>query len=367
LTLITLLSCRKPVNLFRTGTLSSKNYCDTLFYDKNNEHIVLPVIVNGKPKKVIFDTGADFIVFPNDSSDSKIKCNLTDAYGNVSQCNVMLIQSLGISNKSITNLYSINVDHLPAPFLCSCDGLIGNNVIKSSNWLIDESKLVFSNRPFDVFDKQVTLNIFYYDSNRLFSNVIINDNMLDTCLFDYGGNFDIQLPYKYYEHFKESFKPNRINNKISTSYGVNGISAPDTVLSINCNVNFNGIQIDSVNIDFVKKGEKRLGYIFLKRFNKVVINNTTNQLLIDTLRRNTNYTEPLYLFDWIDGHFVVSRTIVENKDVKIGDRYDEINSAKGNSFSDYCDFLKWRDSLMSEEWLYLRTNDNEIIRINNRR
>jgi hypothetical protein len=365
--IITLFSCSKKINVFKTGTVQSKGYVDTLQIDNTNRYIVVKVKINGQSHKLIFDTGADLILLPKDSSaSSKIKVRLTDANKRISDIDTKHIEDLVISKTHFSDLYSLSID-LPAPFLCYGDGLIGNNVFKSSNILIESGQMIISDHPFDLVNNKMTLDIFYFGANRLFSNIILNNCQLDTCLFDYGGNYDIQLPYYYYENFKSCFKPNKIINKISTPYSAHGISVPDTALRLNCNVDFNGIHIDSVNIDFVKKSEKRLGYIFLKRFNKIVINNTTNKLLIDALGSNANSHEPIYLFDWTDGRFIVSRTIMENMEIKIGDRFDEINSTKSNSFLNYCDFLKWRDSLMKDEWLYIKTSENKTIKINNRR
>jgi hypothetical protein len=361
-----LFSCSPKINVLKTATIKSKGYTDTLYFDNTNKFIVIKAKINGYSCNLIFDTGADVITLQQDNSQaSKIKGKLSDINGLVSDINIKHLDDVLISKTHLSDLYSVSMD-FPAPFLCFGDGLIGNNAFKSSNILIESGQILLSDSPFDIINKKTTLSIFYLYTNSLHSNIILNNCNIDTCLFDYGGSYDIQLPYKYYENYKECFKPNRISNEISYSYGLNGISVPDTALRVNCNVNFNGIHIDSVNIDFTKNGGKHLGYVFLKRFNKVAINNTINQLSIDSIESNTISSNHIYSFDWIDGYYVVSRTILENEEVKIGDRYDEINSTKSKDFSDYCDFLKWRDSLMKEEWLYLKTLDNKIIKINNR-
>ncbi len=371
LILISFLSCNKRINVFKTGTLSSKNYGDTLAYDINNKFIVLPVKVDGKPRKMVFDTGSDFVAFAKDGSSSKIKCNLKDANGNVTLCNVAQIHFFDISNTSITDLYSLNLD-LPAPFLCFSEGIVGNNAIKSGNWLIDENKVIFSKNPFEILDKQVSLDIFYYDSNRLHSNVTMNGNRLDTCLFDYGGLYDIELSKSYYERNITSLKPNKITQQINTTYGVNGKSSPDTVLRLNCNINFSGFKIDSVNIVIKNKGENCVGLLFLKRFEKVAINNTNRKLVFGNLIKATKPTpqECLFSFDLINGFFVVDKKILNEPNssaLNIGDKFVEINTKKSADLKNYCDFLVFKDSLMKFEMLELKTVENKIIKIINRR
>jgi len=257
--------------------------------------------------------------------------------------------------------------------LCFCNGIIGNNVIKSSNWLIDQNKIVFSDRPFNNLVKQVSLDIFYYDSNRLFSNVIINGNRLDTCLIDYGGLYDnIEISKSYYERNLTRFKPNKITRQIRTSYGANGKSLPDTIFSLNCNINFNGLKIDSVNIVIKNKGENLIGFQFLKRFEKVAINNTNKKLVFGNLLKTTTtlQKECLFSFDLINGFFVVASKILNEPNssgLNIDDKFIEINTIKSSDFKSYCEFLVFKDSLIKFEYLNLKTIDNKMIKINNRR
>lgn len=366
--MISLISCTNQINVFKTATSESKSYRDTLVYD-NNKFIVLPIKVNGETRKMMFDTGADLVVFPKDSSTSKIKCNLRDANGNVTLCDISPIDCLEIANNNFTGLFSFKLD-LPAPFLCFCDGIIGNNVIKSCNWLIDNNKVVFSDNAFDIPNKRLSLDIFYYGSNRLFSNLEFNGNQLDTCLFDYGGLFDIELSKKYYEKNKESFYPNKITREIRRSYGANGKTLPDTVLNIDCNINFNGIKIDNANIIISNNYENRFGVQFLRRFEKIAINNINGKMLFGNLIDTTKHLQQkcLFSFDLINGFFVIDSKILDelkSSKLNVGDKFIEINNRKRTDFKNYCDFLVFKDSLNNSEYVELKTITNRTINIDN--
>jgi hypothetical protein len=236
--------------------------------------------------------------------------------------------------------------------------------------MITENMTIFSNKSFDIKNEKISLDIFYYSSNRLHSNILINNIPIDTFLFDYGGTYDIELPKSFYEKNKTSFKPNKITNQIKTTYNAIGKSLPDTVLRLNCNINFNGIQIDSVNIVFRHYKEKRVGYLFLRRFKDVVINNSSGKLFFSDLVKTTKpiQHEPIFKFDLINGFFVVDSKILNelsSSKLNIGDKFVEINSFKSNEFKTYCDFFDWTDSLFLNEYLDLKTAENKIIRINN--
>jgi hypothetical protein len=357
------------MDIFKTGTLQHLNdYCDTLRYDNKKKLIVLPVKVNGVHRKMIFDTGADIVLLTKDSSNSKIKIKL-NANESSAIIDVVPLHNIELSNNHYSDLYAIRAN-LPAPILCVCDGIIGNNIIKSSNWKITENMTIISNKPFDIQNEKLSLNIFYYSSNRLHSNIVINNIPIDTCLFDYGGIYDIELPISFFERNKASFKQNKIAKRIKSSYNAIGKSLPDTVLRLNCNIDFNGIQIDSVNIVFSHYKEKRIGYLFLKRFKNIVINNSSGKLLFSDLIKTTKpiQHEPIFKFDLIDGFFVVDSKILNelsSSELNIGDRIVEINSFKSNDFKTYCDFFNWSDGLIKYQYLDLKTTENKIIRINN--
>lgn len=368
LVIVSLLSCNKPINVFKTGVLQSKNYGDTVACYRDNEFIVLPVSIDGKPKKMLFDTGADLVALPKDGSNSNLKMSIRDSHSNVRECAVSPVHSLNISSSVVTNLYSLKLD-FPSVFFCFSDGLLGNNVIKSSNWLLSKDKLIFSSVPFDIPEKQVSLAVFYYGSNGLHSNFLLNGNRMDTCLFDSGGLFDIELSKGYYDRNRTSFKPNRITYLAKSSFGVHGKSLPDTVTRLNCTISFNGFRMDSVDIVIKTKGENRIGLKFLRRFEKVAINNSDGQLLFGKIDGSRNsLPECLFSFDLIDGFFVVDSKILnvqESSIFNIGDKLVEINSIKSADFKSYCDFLVFRDNLTKSRYLELKTADNKMVKINN--
>ncbi len=361
-------SCTHQMNVFRTGREDSKVLLDSMNYVHNGKNIVLPVTVNGVSESFLFDTGADVVLTKGNPSDTNYNAQITDANGNVRKCKVEQLNGFKINNHAIHNIYSFSTE-FPAPLLCFANGVIGNPVIRPFNWLINENKVYFSSKPFSLPDA-VTLNTFYYGANRLFSNVRLNGVQVDTCLMDYGGLFDIELPLELYLKHPDQFVSKDQVQKIETSYGVNGKSVPDTVLSMNCNIVFNGIRIDHVNIIFKPKCEKRIGYLFLRRFDHVAINNTDHTMLFSGLvQAKVPENEMLYSFDWINGVFEVDSKILHNDTVQfsVGDRFIEINGQKSSDFKDYCAFLSWKDLLANAQYLDLVTPDQQRIHIKNRR
>jgi len=258
----------------------------------------------------------------------------------------------------------------PEVFNCFGKGLLGNNVIKASDWLVENDKIVFSNHPIEINSK-LSLSFFYYGANRLHTNFEINGCSIDTCLIDYGGLFDMELPISSYEKIKEHIQINSLNNELGSSMGLHGKETYSQTI-VNCNIDFNGLKIDSVNINIKERSEKRVGLIFMKRFKQVAINNSTLKIEFGELKED--YFNPnsahknLYSFDLVNHRYIVDY-IAQNDtlcpELKIGDSFTEINSKKATDFSSYCEFLPWKWAIGQCEILELKNEEKELITIKN--
>jgi hypothetical protein len=366
--LFLLLSCNKQVNVFQTGSFDSEKYFDSIEYADNSQQIVLSAKVDGKPKRMVFDSGADLMLLTDDvSSNSKIIVEVNDVSGKKRNCE-MSKNDVTINKLSMHGLFSLNLK-LPEIIMCcggGINGVIGNNLIRSSDWLINKNKVYYSNKPFKL-KHPLVLNTFYYSANRLHINALINNLAVDTCLVDYGGFCDMKLPLYFYVKHMDCFKPNYQYYKIKSTIGANGKSEPDTVLHMNCNVDFNGVKIDSVVVEFYKKTEKTIGVLFLKRFANVAINNSDYTLLLDQNVSSKTQRDLIYSFDLVNGTFEVDSKVLINDSVQleVGNKFIEINSKKPSDFGNYCEFLKWRDNFFAFENLELKSVDNRIIKVKN--
>lgn len=350
-------------NVFQTGKVERHNITDTILIEANS-FIVLPINIGGKKRKFIFDTGADLIVAPDFDSTtlSSIKIKLTDSNGLKSDKNLHLIESIDLKGIKISEVFSIELD-LPEPFRCYADGIIGNNLIKSLNWQISENYIIISNQK--IKNKLKThLKTFSFGSNRLHTNILINNTPIDTCLIDYGGIFEINLPVAMYSGNTLNIQENYKYTTVKSSYGANGISNPDTNLVVNCNLNFNGIDIKNVNITFSNNREKRIGINFLRRFQDVVINNKRNLISFGKLLKKRPIPKTLNCdFDLIAGNFFVNNVTLKNTQVNYGDTFISINNKSSDSFANYCEFLEWKQGLSKFEYLELVTKDGKEKRI----
>ncbi len=364
-----LFACSKKISLLSIGQFVAQDYRDTLFVDPFDTFFIVPFTTNHDAHNLIFDTGADFVCFQKDSIPSAQHINLFDSNGNTKIVDIQYFESANVGNREIKEVNAVEIE-FPEVFKCFGNGILGNNIIRASNWLIESDKIIMSNKTFEI-DSSLSLDIFYYGANRLHSNFIFNGCAIDTCLIDYGGLFDVELPTSAFKELKSHIVINSILNEKSISYGVHG-KAIGCKRKINCNINFNGLEIDSVNIEVKDNSEKRVGIVFMKRFKQVAINNSNSKLEFGTLnkRQSRPSNKHLYSFDLVNHRFIVAYIALNDSivpELEIGDSFIEINSKKSADFNSYCDFLVWKSSIEQSELLQLINDENELIKIKNRR
>lgn len=356
----------QKLDVFQTGQISKKKFSDTIWV-KGNDFVVLPIQINGVDKLYMFDTGADLIVSSDlDSTTlSQIKMNVSDINGLTTIKKLHRINNVYINGIEISDMFSIELE-LPEPFLCFADGIIGNNLIKSLNWKIQKDYIVLTNQKIK-YDYQKVLKTFSYGTNCLHINTTINGVNIDSCLIDYGGLYEIKLPMTIYTNNFIDFENTNKYQFVKSSYGAHGKGKVDTVIVANCDLEFNGIKINNVNVTFSNRPEKQIGVLFLKRFQSIVLDNAHDKIAFGELdMQNRGSKIYNYDFDLIESKFVVKNAILKDEVlIKYGDEFININNKSSDSFMDYCEFLKWKKNLMENEYIELIKNNGEKIRIKN--
>lgn len=264
--------------LSKTATPISNSYRDTIsFFKGRYGHIVIPAKVDGVPRKLTFDSGASGCFLPENSiKKSNKKCFVRDIHGKITRNNLGEIDCLWISKTGYKNAYA--VPHT-FPAINEIEGLIGFNIIKASNWQISSKMIVVSHQPFFIQPKVILP--FVERSNILKLKISLNKT-LNNYIIDYGGDYDLELSEKFYNKYKTSFPSSSIKKSIQKSYGLNG-SKDQKVQQLNCDINFEGLQIQNVNVTVRKGIPNRLGMTFLNRFKNIAINSTNKEMCFSEL------------------------------------------------------------------------------------
>jgi hypothetical protein len=140
--------------------------------------ILVPVEIDGQTKNFIFDTGASFSMIQRDT----LKGKSTQAKGASNRTIISgeeIVKSLKIGEINFKNTYAYNTDFVGLKEqVPNFGGLIGQPVIKKSNWLINypEKIMVISNCPIT-------------DSTFQKINIIIENGLPYTFITINGGNY----------------------------------------------------------------------------------------------------------------------------------------------------------------------------------
>jgi len=268
------------------GKVSQLAFRDTVNIDINNGLIFLPVSIQGKSYRFLFDTGAPFSISEKLQREFKFKSiskgNIRDSDNNRIQVNWVHVDSLKISDISFLDQLAFVGDFEANPILkcLNIDGIIGSNLMRHCNWTIDQERNAISlYRGIEEHNLEKYLSIpFTSDSQyNIFTDLNIGQATIKNLLIDYGSNGSISLS-------KEIFKTLKDSKIVGETMIENGMKQSGIVgKSVELNREFT--YLDSVNIDgiyfkkvMLRTGRKvSIGNRFLSNF-KLIIDWNTNKL-----------------------------------------------------------------------------------------
>jgi len=234
-------------------------------------------------------------------------------------------------------------------------------MIARSHWKITRSALIRSSQPLSMRKDNLVRPYFMYSSFRFFSSFTVNGFKLDSCLIDYGGHFEIDVPMRSYSEMMSHIKTvNATNTVVATHWGVSGKSVADTSLVVNADIDLSGITMNNVNIRFSKSfSERRMGAVLLRRFNAVYINISDHTLSFELpVYANTYGGENPFIADIVEGQFSVDGYALINgtEALHVGERLNFINGKTASYFDSYCDFFNWLQEQKKQQSIHIMTS-----------
>lgn len=137
-------ACIIARTFFISNKLSASSM-DTLRYEKTVGLAKIPVQINGKTYQFIFDTGAQGTVLRSDKADEMgtntgESDTLYDAFNNKTIQAFYNVGQLKVGESTITNLKTLVFPTNPVFECLGIDGIIGQDIIRQFDWLIDFDK-----------------------------------------------------------------------------------------------------------------------------------------------------------------------------------------------------------------------------------
>lgn len=192
----------KPPQALQKGSFVKSDKIDTLNLEIRNRLIFLEVEIKSKKYKFLFDTGAPFCISQKLQDEIKFKViskgRIIDSDKNKANVNYVRIDSVLLGSKIFLNQTAFVAD-LEANPIIKCygiDGIIGSNLMRHADWLIDSdhSQILISEDLSADFKSSAYTVPFTTDMqyNILFE-LALGALKLNPITLDYGSNGGIDL------------------------------------------------------------------------------------------------------------------------------------------------------------------------------
>jgi predicted aspartyl protease len=339
-----------------------------LNYIENRSAIILPVKINNKKYRFVYDTGAQATLIskeimprlPADRDDISLKkkshINITDVRNSVQKLKVSVLDSLQLSpDLTYTGVGVLVYDFNKTPaFSCiQIDGVIGTNVIRQNNWKIDfdNHKVEVSGLEKEVKKTDKTIALPFSQDHRgvpyvdLFMNETEQQFMVDI-----GKNSDLislssELPFDEYQHKTVGH----------SSFGLFGKNKQDTITYGSANLTDSAqFEIKNIRLTHATHTHSLIGVGFLHKFyHTATFDYKNNQILLEK-KENVNREIMNYPVSVMVGknNLTISSKDINLSDIQIGDTVVGINKVDYDG-SNTCELV--------EEVKNSRKNGNPII------
>ncbi|WP_103072165.1 retropepsin-like aspartic protease [Aquimarina sediminis] len=345
----------KWTEAIRGGYVVNNEIKESVDIEIHNRLIIVPVIINKKKYRFLFDTGAPFSISNKLQKENNFKIiskgNIVDSDQNRKKVNWAQVDSIRIGKVLFMDQTAFVGDFEANPLIkcLKIDGIIGSNLIRHGNWVIDQKQKtisVFRSLERKDYEKYVTIPFKTDHQYNIFVDINLGQSKVKNILVDYGSNGSIAMSNEIFAILKSKgiFKAPLLEKGIKQS-GI--IGNPVTVkreIIYSDSARIKDLELKNV---LIKTGKTvSIGNQFLSRF-KVIIDWKNKNLYFSKPEKvadriglagfslGTSYKKGVYVQSVIEESDAFKNGIRPNMKVVKIDRLDFQN---GN---DYCDYVRY--------------------------
>lgn len=335
----------------------SKNFKAEEEFNFDKTLIVIQVVLKGKEYEFIFDTGAAISVLSQDAANALNIEEQGASYINDSQGNK---QKLGLGNLDTVNIagvlfkdIAVSIIDWPENSAIECigkDGLIGNNLIRHCNWLIDyeNKKLILSDS--HLGDDDFIEVPMKYGKSRPRLDIQINSKNLKNVLLDLGSGGGLDISKSLANELNlTSDKYQNVFTLDGSSQGLFG-NKVDSVLTLKIDslgFGHGKYPLYNSSLDIESKNGAKIGNRILKK-SLVLLDYKNNRIGFKPYKPITRFKDQRS-FSFTpslgdNGLYISSLNINGRADqlgLKYGDKIKSLNGIKADEFADYCTYLEF--------------------------
>ncbi|WP_297093444.1 aspartyl protease family protein [uncultured Draconibacterium sp.] len=341
----------KWTEAIRYGSVAQHEIKETVDIDIQKRLIILPVTLNGKEYRFLFDTGAPFCISGELQEENNFKIiskgKIVDSDKNKKQVDWAQVDSVFVGDVLFLNQTAFVGDFEANPIMkcLEIDGIIGSNFIRHCNWMIDQENNTLSLLS-SINENGIVIPFNTDHQYNIFIDVNFGRARVKNILVDYGSNGSVALSNEIFTTFTNK-------NIIDAEFSERGIKQSGIIgesVELKRKLTFSdSVRIDNLELKnvLIQTGETvSVGNQLLSRF----------QLTIDWNNKNLYLTKPekeatriglagFRLGSSTDKGIYVQSVIEESNAYKSGIRpnmkvikIDSLDFENGNDFCDYVEY-----------------------------
>lgn len=356
-------SCTSISKLYNSGSVPQEEFSGRIAFETMFDLIILPVEIEGKQYRFLFDTGAPMVISKELREQLELKAaaksGVTDSQGKTERLDYVWLKEVKLAGIEFKKTGAIVADLRKAPEIAcmDIDGILGANLMKLAHWKIDSKNnaMYFTSRKDQLEIPDSEPLVLPFKMKRTYTPVVdlvVDDSVeVNNATFDTGFAGYLSLGFGYLEDgYKEGEK--------SVGYGSTGLygSTMDTIIETLRTVAIGDFQQVGL-VKYHYGGSKRLlGMDFFNQFDVVMDWEEKQMSLYPKELEKQPHRSLGFTPKWMDGKLIVGTVAygseAEKEGLKVGDEIVKLNQFNfyNPSLSTYCRMMN-----------YLRSNRVEVV------
>jgi len=257
------------------GSVAQEQFTESVPIELSIGLIIVPVEINGQSYRFLFDTGAPFSISEKLQQQLQFKRvskgHIRDSENNRKAVDFVSVDEVKIGEIAFNDLTAFvgDFDSNPALSCMKLDGIIGGNLMRHCNWLIDyhDKVLGLSDRSADhPFEESVVVPFRTNAQFNIFVDLVFQGDTITNMTLDSGSNGSISLPEDIFQllETKGVIKETFAKNGFSQSGFIGKVSELNSKIAFVDGIQSGGLLLDDTEVESSNKA--LIGYKILSRY-----------------------------------------------------------------------------------------------------
>jgi predicted aspartyl protease len=197
----------------RSGSVLNEPFTETIKFEEKLGLIIVPVEINGKTYRFLWDTGATSSISEELQGEFQFKTvsksNISDTDGNQKKVRYVKVGTIHIGDIEFIEQVAFVADFKANPTIgcLNIDGIVGGNLMRLCNWTVDYAKdeiLISSSVPEEFKANAIQLPFTYDSDFDIKLNLKIGRAKVSNLDIDYGSNGSLTFPQRILDVLKKN-------------------------------------------------------------------------------------------------------------------------------------------------------------------